>query len=138
MKLICDTNILLDVICKRDPFYTDSACVLNMCEDGDVEGMITVTSLSDLFYITRKLFSNKEKAYEALSLVTRIMKPCTVSDSDAVRAINARGKDFEDAMIAYAAESHGCDYVVTRNTADFEGLPVKAVEPSQLLDLFMV
>lgn len=138
MRLICDTNILLDVICRRDPFYTDSACVLNMCEDKDVEGLITVTSLSDLFYITRKLFSSKEKAYEALTLATRILKPCTVSDTDAMRAVNAGAKDFEDAMIAYTAEAHGCDYVITRNTADFEGLPVKAIEPSQLLELFMI
>ena len=138
MRLICDTNILLDVICRREPFYTDSACVLNMCEDGDVEGMITVTSLSDLFYITRRLFSDKEKAYEALDLATKILKPCTVSDADAIRAIKEKGKDFEDAMIAYAAESNDCDYVITRNTSDFEGLPVKAIEPSQLLDLFML
>ena len=138
MKLICDTNVIIDVITAREPYYTDSAVVLNMCEEGDIEGMVTVTSLSDLFYVTRKLLSSKEKAYDALKYTTKILRPCAVSEADTIRAVKDRSKDFEDALIAYTAETQGCDYIVTRNTSDFRGFSVKAIEPSQLLDMFML
>lgn len=60
MKLIYDTNIVLDVMLKRDPYYTDSAVALNLSEQGDVEGIIAVTSLTDIFYITHKKTHDKD------------------------------------------------------------------------------
>ena len=136
MRVLCDTNIVLDVVTQRDPFYASSVQVLHMIEDGELEAQIPVTSLTDIFYIVRRLSKSNDKAYKAIELTRSIMKVCGVTAEDEERAFAERAKDYEDAIIAMTADSIGCDYILTRNTADFKGFKVKPITPEELLDKY--
>ena len=136
MKLIYDTNIVLDVMLKRDPYYTDSAVALNLSEQGDVEGIIAVTSLTDIFYITHKKTHDKDKAYDAMEIIRDVLTVCDVTGDSAEEAIDERSRDFEDELIAKTALKAGCDYILTRNVKDYAKSPVKAITPKELIKIF--
>ena len=74
MKLWIDTNILLDVLQKREPFYHDSAKVWKMCEARMVEGHVSVLSFMNLVYILRRELSAEqiEKVYKAFMSCRRV------------------------------------------------------------------
>ena len=137
MKLICDTNIILDVVLKRDPFYTSSVGVLHMCEAGDIEGIIPASSMTNLFYKVRRLSHSSDTAYKALDLTRQILSICSVTAEDERLAFDRRHHDYEDCLLAMTAASNGCDFILTRNKADFSGFSVPAISPDELLDMFM-
>ena len=67
MKLMIDTNILLDVLIHRDPFFDDSKAVLTLCEDHAVNGFVSSSAVTDIFYITRKALGSLEDTYWVIS-----------------------------------------------------------------------
>ena len=136
MKLICDTNIILDVVLRQEPFYAASAQALILCESQDVEGCIAASSLTDIYYIVHKVSHDSETAYQALEMVSRILKICDVTASDAKAAIDKKHRDFEDSLIALTGVSLGCDYILTRNTKDFQGYAIPPITPDELLEMF--
>ena len=54
MRILCDTNIILDVLLDREPFVEASAEVLKRCEIGIIEGFTTPTCITDIFYLVHK------------------------------------------------------------------------------------
>ena len=64
-----------------------------------------------------------------------IVKVCGVTGDDVLAAFQKKAKDFEDCLVAVCARSVKCDYIVTRNKADFAGFCVPAVTPEELLEL---
>ena len=60
---------------------------------------------------------------------------CGVTGDDVLAAFQKKAKDFEDCLVAVCARSVKCDYIVTRNKADFAGFGVPAVTPEELLEL---
>lgn len=136
MRLLCDTNIILDVILKREPFYTDSAHAMILCEEGDVEGLVPVSSLTDIYYIVRRQTGDNKVAYTAVEMVCDIMFPCPASDRAALKALENKDKDFEDSLVAEIAIENTCDYILTRDKKGFEGCSIKTLTPSELIELF--
>ena len=136
MKLICDTNIILDVVLRREPFYSYSAQCLNMCESGDCEGVITTNSLTDIFYVVHRITHSNPIAYDAIEMTAQIFSRANTDDECIRNALAKRHRDFEDSIIAYAAEKNGCDYILTRNKKDYANFSIPAISPKELLDLF--
>ena len=54
MKIMCDTNIILDVLLERQPFVEDSYKVLSLCEEHRLEGFVSASSVTDIYYLVRK------------------------------------------------------------------------------------
>ena len=77
MKLLCDTNVLLDVALHREPYYTSSSLALSYCEDESVIGIITDTTLTDLFYIIHQAVHDNEISYQALEAALEIFNPAS-------------------------------------------------------------
>lgn len=135
IKVMIDTNIILDVFQQRNGFYSNSAQVLNAIEAGDALGYIPASTMTDIFYIARKSTSSKAKAYEALNLVKSILNIAAVTPEDVDQAIEKGANDFEDCVLACCAKSCGCHYVVTRNKKDYQGFDIPAITPAEFLDL---
>jgi len=136
MRLMIDTNILLDVLIHNEAFYDHSKAVLKLCEDHVVQGFITASAITDIFYITRKALQSVDETYKVIGSIMNIVKILTVTNDDVVNAFQVKARDFEDCLMATCAKSNKCDCIVTRNKKDFLTFGVTLYSPEELLDIF--
>ncbi|MGN0578042.1 MAG: PIN domain-containing protein [Ruminiclostridium sp.] len=134
MKIMVDTNIIIDVLLEREPFVEDSCKLLTLCEEHKIDGFISASSVTDIYYLVRKYTHSTELAYKAIGKVLEIVKVCSVTNNEVISAFQKKAKDFEDCLVAVCAASIHCDYIVTRNIRDFEGFDVPAISPRDLLN----
>ena len=135
MKVIIDTNIFIDVMLDRKPLAESSACVLKACENGAVQGFISASCVTDIFYIIRKYSHSAEKAYSAIGNILEIAGIIPVTESEILRAYKKHYSDFEDSLLSECAFSAGADYIVTRNTKDFSESVIPAITPEDFLKI---
>ena len=129
MRITLDTNILLDILEKREPFFADSYLViLNALENGDL-CMMPVSATTDIAYILR----NTDDVKGTLQNLSYMVRFTDVTAEDFQEAINAEMPDFEDALLAANAKHNKADCIVTRNVKDFSRSPVNAITPAQFL-----
>ena len=136
MRLMIDTNILLDVLVKREPFYEASREVLRLCEEKKVQGFLSASAATDIFYLVRRHLHSTESAYKCLGYVLDILKVLTVTNEDVINAYTKKAHDFEDCLLAVCAVSNKCDYIITRNKKDFEEFDIETLSPEELLSRF--
>lgn len=134
MKIMCDTNIILDVLLEREPFVEDSYQILSLCEQRKLEGFVSASSITDIYYLVRKYTHSTELAYKAIGKLLEIVKVCSVTNNDVLIAYQKKAKDFEDCLVATCAQSIQCDYIVTRNTKDFKEFDLPSITPAELLN----
>jgi len=132
MRLMLDLNVLLDVARRREPFYAASAKVLSQAIAGPSVACLPGHALTTLYYIVSK-HAGREHAGTLVDWVLAHLEIVPQERIQFVRARNLQFKDFEDAVVASAAEAAGCELIVTRNVADFGGSPVRAVTPEEFL-----
>lgn len=141
MRVMLDTNIVLDVLLDRELFSENSATVLRLCEQRKIEGFISASSVTDIFYLIKKHLHSMDDAYEAIGLLLGIVNVADVTAADVLAAFRLKAKDFEDCLVATCARSAACDCIVTRNVQrslprnknDFAGLAVPAITPEEFL-----
>lgn len=136
MRLMIDTNIFLDVLAEREPFYANSKAVLELCENRKVYGFLSASSVTDIFYLIRRQLHSVDLAYKALGAVLDIAKVLTVTNDDVLKAYIQRASDFEDCLMAICAKANKCDALVTRNKKDFLSFGITLFSPEELLKLY--
>nr|VFJ72125.1 MAG: Predicted nucleic acid-binding protein, contains PIN domain [Candidatus Kentron sp. FW] len=135
MKVMIDLNVLLDVVQGREPFYPASAGVLSTLLREKTIGCIPGHALTTLHYILSRE-NNPETANEFIDWLLARFQVLGEDHGIFVRARSLGMTDFEDAVVASAAESAGCQWIVTRNPKDFFASPVAASTPEEFLDQF--
>lgn len=134
MVLLIDTNIILDYLLKRMPFYQDAKSVIKMCCKEDVHGYIALHTVTTLWYIMRKIPDDTRRL--ALKSLCEVLTVTGTTHDEVMNALdNADFKDFEDCIQTKCAKSISADYIVTRNKADFTLSEIKAVSPQELFEL---
>ena len=118
MRVLLDTDVLIDVSLRREPFYADSAALWTLVEDDQVEGLVSVISFTNVFYVVRKL-SGQLKARRLLVTLRSIFKPVACDEQILAQAIDSDLKDFEDAIQYFSALHARVDCLVTRNVKDY-------------------
>ena len=134
MKLLLDTNILLDVLMDREPFYELSQRIWNSCADKEFTGCISSLSFANMVYHMRKTLT-PEKIERLADRMSNIFNFVDLTVLDITQAAQMRWNDFEDALQSAAAERVKADYIITRNVKDFEQSNIKALTPEDFLDL---
>jgi len=132
MKALLDINVLLDVVQNRQPHYADSAAVLSAARTGEFTAVLPVHAITTVFYLVEKASG----ALTAGQVVDWLLQHFDVPPADRAVLVRARAipmTDFEDAVVASLAERHQCDYIVSRNAADFVGSTVRALTPADFL-----
>ena len=134
-KILIDTNVLLDYLLERDPFFEDAKKLILSCTEGDTKGCIAAHSISNMFFILRKDYTAGERR-EILSSL------CTIFDVEGIDKAkllaglaNEDFSDFEDCLQMECAKSYGAEYIITRNVADYSASDIKAILPSDYLEL---
>jgi predicted nucleic acid-binding protein len=133
MKVLIDTNIILDAMMVREPWAKSAQDVILAVAEEKVEGFITASSFTDIHYLLRKHLGDKIKTKQALLGLLSIVSILDVNGVDCEKAFDLPMSDYEDALLAYCGKRHKVDCIVTRNLKHYEGSPVKAVEPEELL-----
>ena len=129
MRIMLDTNIVIDILEKREPFFANSYLVLlNALENGDL-CMMPVSAVTDIAYILRKSGDVKDK----LLKLSYMISLTDVTADDFNEAVKSDMPDFEDALLAACAKRNKADCLVTRNAKDFAKSPVRAITPKQFL-----
>lgn len=133
MKVLIDTNIILDVLCKRPEFYEDSARIFKLCEVKKITGVISALSIPNIMYILRKEL-DADKTKEVLDNLMLIFSVADLKADDLKKAADMKFKDFEDAIQSACASRIKANYIVTRNIKDFSESRVTAIKPTELLE----
>ncbi len=132
MKVLVDTNVILDVLCNRKEFVVDSLRVFQCCEAQRITGYISALSIPNIVYIMRKEL-DPERIREILHTLTMVFSVVELREADLLKAAELPFGDYEDAIQSVCAARVRADYIVTRNGKDFENSPVPAVSPTDLL-----
>ncbi|HCF29885.1 MAG TPA: DNA-binding protein [Cyanobacteria bacterium UBA11049] len=132
MRVLVDTNIVLDALLEREPFFRDAKALLKAIENHQIQGYITATTLTDIFYIARK---NKgiERARLDVSDLLALMQICTVDRSILETAVSSNLSDFEDAVQLACAVSNNLNAIATRDAQGFVDVSMQILSAGELL-----
>ena len=129
MNVLVDTNVILDVILKREPHFAASYEILNLAVQDKLQVMITASCVTDIYYLLRKNGMDDPTSRNALNQLFVFAKPADVRADDIHRALSSLVADFEDAVIVEVARRISCQSIITRNTKDFVESEIPAIEP---------
>lgn len=132
MRWLIDTNVVLDVLMKREPHFRDSAAVWKLCETGQAEGYVSALSFANLVYVMRRELSPAQ-IQDVLDRMKLIFRFADFPASALMRAAELQWADFEDAVQSVIAAEIDADCIVTRNVRDFNGSRVTAFTPAEIL-----
>jgi predicted nucleic acid-binding protein len=132
VNLFLDTNILIDVLARREPFYAASAAVWTRATTRGSTGWISAISFNNAYYLTRKAAGN-EAAKEAVRVLRDAFHVIPLDLSVVDAALASGIEDFEDAIQFVSATRAGSNYLVSRNVTDFPTSDLPVVDPAQLL-----
>lgn len=132
MKVLLDTNIIVDVALQREPFFDESYQVLSLVQLKLVEGYVSASTFGDLYYIIRKQ-KGREATLDFLRRLATICQVATVDSAAISLALTSNFKDFEDAIQYSSAIINHLDAIVTRNSQDFTNVALRILTPNQLI-----
>lgn len=136
MKILIDTNVILDIFQKRKPFFPDSYRALRKAIEVESECLVSASSATDIFYLLRKFLKSTDQAKERIAQLSQIVIFADVQGMDIQTALMRTMSDFEDAVIDAVAERNGASYILTRNIKDFTGSAIPAITPTDFLKQF--
>lgn len=132
MNLFLDTNVLIDLIDKREPFYNDIAIIASMAESQKLKLAISALSIVNTVYVISRNIEEK-LVLEALKKFRII---CDVSNIDEIvidKSLISNFNDFEDAVQYFSALHHKSDLIITHNKKDFKNSEIPVMTPSEFL-----
>ncbi len=129
-----DTNIIIDILERREPFYIDSNAILLLAVDKNIDCIIGASSITDIFYIINNKNKDTHKTIQVIFDLLKIVRAVDTLVSDMYVAANMGFSDFEDAVTASTAVREHADYIITRNVKDFANSPVPAITPIDFLN----
>ena len=133
MKILIDTNIIVDVLADREGFAEPASRLFKLCEIGRIQGCIYALSIANIAYILRKELDRGQIA-EVIAKLDSIFTIADMKAEDLKKAAVLPMNDYEDALQSVCASRLKADYIVTRNLKDFKNSKVPAVAPSEFLD----
>lgn len=133
MKILIDTNVILDVLCNRTDFIDDSLKVFKYCEVNQITGCISALSVPNIVYIMQKELDS-DRIKEILTTLTSLFTVIDLRETDLIKASDLEFSDYEDALQSICASRVKANYIVTRNIKDFKNSAIPAIKPSELFE----
>ena len=136
MKILIDTNIILDLIQSREPFSENASKIINSCVKKENEGYISAHSLSDIFFILRKDKTVEERKALILNLCSFFTVIPENKNFYTAVCQNNNWNDLEDGLKMKCADFENLDYIVTRDAGKgFNNSPVKVISAENFLNI---
>ncbi|MBT1071184.1 PIN domain-containing protein [Pelotalea chapellei] len=131
MKLLLDTNIVLDVLMDRMPFADSAAELFSRVEDGTIIGYLCSTTITTVYYLVSKALGGP-RAQEEIKKLLSLFEVAPVNRLVLEAALVADFNDFEDAVIHEAARHVGAEAIVTRNQKDFKNSRISVYSSDEM------
>lgn len=132
MRVLFDTNVVLDVLLARQPHADIAARLFVLVDIGRLEGAICATTVTTVHYIATKSVG-RQQAQLHLHQILELFDVAPVDRDVLDKALDLDFTDFEDAVLHEAARFAGMTAIVTRNAKDFAQASLPVFEPSELL-----
>lgn len=134
MQIILDTNVIVDYLDDREPFTSQAELIIELCSQGKVTGHFTANTATDIYYIMKKVAGN-EKTRELLQAMAAILDIIDTTKDDVINALSSSMADYEDAVLSECAKRGSIEYIITRNTKDFEKSKVPPLTPEDFISM---
>ena len=134
MKVLFDTNIILDVLLDRNPFSEEASYLLSKVERTEINGFVCATTVTTLHYLLSK-YLNKKKAIESIHSIMALFEVASVNRLVIETALKSKFIDFEDSVLHEAARHAGAMYIITRNIRDFKTSTIPVFTPFEFLSM---
>ena len=131
MKVLFDTNVIIDALTDRVENYNYSQKLLLLVANEKIEGYISCKQITDIYYIIRKHFNEKQRRF-AINTLLNTFNILPLFPSDIKYCINSQISDYEDAILDESAKVNMIPYIVTNNIKDFEHAKVITISPKEL------
>lgn len=130
--ILLDTNIVLDVLLDRAPWVNEARIIWQAVDDGHLVGYIAATSLTNIFYIARRL-TGLASAHASVRICLEAFEVCTINRQLLEHASLQGGSDFEDNLQIACAEAYGLEAIVTRDPAGFRSANIPVLSPAEIV-----
>lgn len=133
-NLFLDTNVLMDILANRIPFYESSSKVYKLGLNKKCNLFTSSNTINTLHYLLKK-FIGEQDIRKALDEITDIVSVIPVNLDMIKKSLKSNHKDFEDAIQIYSAQSiKGMDCIVTRDLKDYKNTEIQVYTPDQFLN----
>lgn len=137
LNILIDTNVVLDFILHRQPFYTAAENIIETANLKIISAYVSASSVTDVYYLARRELRDRNLALQLLKNFLKIVKVAAVSEKEIESALNLSWRDFEDAVQYSVAKSNEMNYIITRNIEDFSGSEVAVVTPEDFCRILL-
>jgi predicted nucleic acid-binding protein len=134
MKILFDTNIIIDVFLDRKPFSEHASYLMSKVERSEITGFLCVSTVTIIHYLLSK-YLDKEKAIESINSLMALFEVASVNRLVIENALQSKFTDFEDAVLHESARHAGAEYIITRNIKDFKKTKIPAFTPTEFLSM---
>ncbi|MCL1807056.1 MAG: PIN domain-containing protein [Oscillospiraceae bacterium] len=133
MNLLIDTNVAIDVLLRREPYYKGSARIFLLSEKGYVNTYISASAATDIVYILRRELKSGDAAVKLLAKLLQTAHIASVTERNIREALDLGWNDFEDSVQYTAGKSIPADYIISRNPKDFANSQISVVTPEDFI-----
>ena len=137
MRVLLDTNVIVDVLQRREPWFDDGRKIFYAIANKQITGCITAKEAVDIHFFSRKQFTGQEnvdlKARQVMTKLYALFELIDTLGIDCQNAIAIENNDYEDAIMIESAVRSGLDCIVTRNPEHFKPSPLPVYLPSEFV-----
>ena len=133
MKLFWDTNVMLDFLGERAPFYISAAKIATLADKRELTVIVSALSYATISYFLTK-YEGLEKTKDKLRKFRVISEICALDELIIEKGLNSDFPDFEDSLQYYSALRSECDIIITRNAKDFKKSQIPVMTPDEFLN----
>ncbi len=136
MIVFLDTNIIIDVFSKREPFYKESVKTFEFIINHGHTAYISASMITDLYYILNRQLKDPNFVKEHIKSLLSLVDVADTTVMDIEDALESGMEDFEDGVVSSIAKRYNAMYVITRNVSDFTSSTVKAIKPEEFNNIY--
>jgi predicted nucleic acid-binding protein len=131
MRVLVDTNVVLDFLQDRVPFADNAARLFERIDAGEIEGYIAATTITNIYYIVRRA-TGRTVAQDAITQILSDLNICTVDIEILKQALIFNFEDFEDAVQYACAMAYNVEAIVTRDASGFINSEIPVILPEEI------
>ena len=133
-KVFLDTNVVVDLLGEREPYYDAAAKIATLADKGKIEVFVSALTYSTVYYLLSR-FENKTQVKEKIRKFKLIAQTSDLSDNIIDKGLSSNFNDFEDALQYYCALKMDCKIMITRNGKDFKESEIPVLSPDEYLKI---
>ena len=139
MRVILDTNVVVDVLQRREPWFQDGSVIFLAIANKRVIGCLTAKQIADLHFFSREQFKGEEnvddRARQVIGKLLTLFELIDTLSIDCKNALGIKNGDYEDALLIESAARAGVDCIVTRNPAHCKTSPIRVYAPDEFVSV---